>query len=122
MCIRDSYEIDEALKRIVAFDAAGADCLYVPIPKTQDDLKRVIAATNKPVNVLVAGPYAKLSFQDYAGMGAARLSLGSALANAVQRTIFDAGTAMFDGGDFSPLLNGISGRKIEALLNGTFEK
>ena len=116
------YEIDEALKRIVAFDAAGADCLYVPMPKTQDDLKRVIAATDKPVNVLVAGPYAKLSRQDYAAMGAARLSLGSALANVVQRTIFDAGSAILGEGDFSPLLNGISGRKIEALLNGTFEK
>ncbi len=53
------YDIDEALARIRAFDEAGADCLYVPLPKTVDDLKRVIAATEKPVNVLVAGPYAE---------------------------------------------------------------
>ena len=72
------YEIDEALRRIRAFDAAGADCLYVPMPKTLDDLKAVIAATDKPVNVLVAGPYCNTLKAEYAALGAARLSLGSA--------------------------------------------
>ena len=48
------YEIEEAIRRIQAFDEAGADCLYVPLPKTWDDLVRVISATHKPVNVLVA--------------------------------------------------------------------
>ena len=33
--------------QIDAFDEAGADCLYVPLPKTMDDLKRVIAATSR---------------------------------------------------------------------------
>ncbi|MEO1116218.1 MAG: isocitrate lyase/phosphoenolpyruvate mutase family protein, partial [Pseudomonadota bacterium] len=51
--LNGTYDIEEALKRITAFDEAGADCLYVPFPKSQDDLKRVIAATAKPVNVLV---------------------------------------------------------------------
>ena len=49
------YDIEEALRRIRAFDDAGADCLYVPMPKTVADLQRVIAATETPVNVLVAG-------------------------------------------------------------------
>ena len=45
------YDIDEAIRRIEAFDAVGADCLYVPLPKTMDDLRRVLAATSKPVPV-----------------------------------------------------------------------
>jgi len=111
------YDIDEALARIRAFDAAGADCLYVPLPKTVDDLKRVIAATEKPVNVLVAGPYARMSRAEFAAMGAARLSLGSALARVTHRVIRDAGKAMFGAGDFTALTNGMSGSEVDALLS-----
>lgn len=111
------YDIEEALRRVRAFDKAGADCLYVPMPKSMDDLKRVLAATDKPVNVLVAGPYAKVSRADYAAMGAARLSLGSALARVTHRAIFEAGQAMFEAGDFAPLMAAMSGAKVDALLS-----
>lgn len=110
------YDIDEALARIRAFDEAGADCLYVPLPKTMDDLKRVIAATEKPVNVLVAGQYAKQSRDHYATMGAARVSLGSALARVTHRAIHDAARAMFGPGDFSPLGNAMPGAEVDKLL------
>ena len=110
------YDIEEALRRITAFDAAGADCLYVPMPKTMDDLKRVIAATSKPINVLVAGPYARESRDHYAGMGAARLSLGSALARVTHKAIFEAGTGMFGSGDFTALTGAMPGGEVDKLL------
>ncbi len=110
------YDIDEALRRIIAFDQAGADCLYVPMPKTMDDLKRVLAATRKPVNVLVAGPYAKTPLSGYAAMGAARLSLGSALARVTHRAIIDAAQSFFGSGDFGPLTQAMPGDQVDKLL------
>lgn len=110
------YDIDEALARIRAFDEAGADCLYVPLPETMEDLKRVLAATDKPVNVLVAGPYAATPLSEYAAMGAARLSLGSALARVTHRAIHEAATAMFGQGDFTPLRNAMPGGEVDRLL------
>ncbi|MEQ9037108.1 MAG: isocitrate lyase/phosphoenolpyruvate mutase family protein [Silicimonas sp.] len=111
------YDIDEALRRIQAFDSAGADCLYVPLPATVEDLKRVIAATAKPVNVLVAGPlYSAISHADFAAMGAARLSLGSSLARVTHGAIRDAARAMFGAGDFSPLSKAMPGGEVDALL------
>jgi 2-methylisocitrate lyase-like PEP mutase family enzyme len=111
------YDIDEAIRRIRAFDSAGADCLYVPLPKTLDDLKSVIAATDKPVNVLVAGPvYSLIPRADYAAMGAARLSLGSALARVTHGVIRDTANAMFGSGDFSPLSKAMPGGDVDALL------
>lgn len=111
------YDIEEALRRIRAFDEAGADCLYVPLPKTMDDLKRVIAATDKPVNVLVAGPYANTPLSEYAALGAARLSLGSALARVTHAVIHDAAKDMFGRGDFSRLQNAMSGAEVDKLLS-----
>ncbi len=110
------YEIDEALRRIRAFDEAGADCLYVPMPKTLDDLKAVIAATKKPVNVLVAGQFAGHSRTEYAAMGAARLSLGGALARATHKTFHDAALAILSGGDFSKLSDVLPGDVTDELL------
>ncbi|MEM6825599.1 MAG: isocitrate lyase/phosphoenolpyruvate mutase family protein [Pseudomonadota bacterium] len=109
------YSIDEALARVVAFDAAGADCLYVPMPASVHDLGRVVGATQKPVNALAAGPFGKLRRADFAGLGIARISLGSALARATHRVIRDAGKSMIEDGDFSAL-GGIPGDEVDALL------
>ena len=111
-----TYDMAEGLRRLRAFDEAGADCLYIPFPPTLDDVATTIKATSKPVNVLVAGPFAKESRATYAKMGAARLSLGSALARATHRVIHDAALAMFTEGDFTPLTHGISGSVIDKLL------
>ncbi|MCV6593336.1 MAG: isocitrate lyase/phosphoenolpyruvate mutase family protein [Silicimonas sp.] len=110
------YDMEEALRRIRAFDAAGADCLYVPLPPTLEAQRQVIQATDKPVNVLMAGPYAKYSRAQMAEIGAARLSLGSALARVTHRAIHDIGAAMFGDGDFNGLRKSISGDKVDAML------
>jgi len=116
--MNDHYDIDEALRRIRAFDEAGADCLYVPLPKTLGDLKAVIAATEKPVNVLVAGPYCNTLRAEYAALGAARLSLGSALARVTHKAIYVTAQAMFGNGDFTPLGTAMSGSEVDKLLTG----
>lgn len=111
------YDIDEALKRIRAFDAAGADCLYVPIPKSMDDIKRVCQATAKPVNALAAGPYTKYSRTEFATIGVGRISLGSALARATQQVIYTAASEMFNDGSFTTLGVGqVPGSEIDKLL------
>lgn len=110
-----AYDIDEALRRIAAFDAAGADGLYVPMPASMNDLARICAATSKPVNALAAGPFAKVSRAEFAAAGAARISLGSALANITYRLMHDAAAAMLENGDFTPLGAGISAEKIAQL-------
>lgn len=111
------YDIEEALRRIRAYDLAGADCLYVPLPKTREDLVRICAATDKPINALAAGSYTSWSKREFADIGIGRISLGSALARTTHRAIMDAATAMFQNGDFSPLANGIAATEIDALLN-----
>jgi len=111
-----SYDMDEALRRVRAFDAAGADALYLPIPPDMAALSDVVKATAKPVNALAAGPFAKVSRAQFAAIGIARISLGSALARVTQRVMYDAAQAMFGQGDFSQLTHSISGAKIDALL------
>lgn len=112
-----SYKIDEAIARLQAYAEAGADCVYVPMPKTEEDLALAVRATGKPFNALAAGPFTSLSRADFATMGVARISLGSALARITHRAIHDATQAMLRDGDFRPLSHSIPGNEIDALLS-----
>lgn len=110
------YGMAEALARITAFDAAGADCLYVPLPPTLADVAAVCRATAKPVNALAAGRFTGNTRADFAAAGVARISLGSALARLTHRAIRDAANAIFGAGDFAPLAAGMPGAEVDALL------
>jgi 2-methylisocitrate lyase-like PEP mutase family enzyme len=111
-----AYDIAEALRRLAAFQEAGADCLYVPMPGSFADLERICGAVARPVNALAAGPFARYSRADFARAGVARISLGPALARLAQRAVRDAGRAMFEAGDFTPLTGAAAGAEIDRLL------
>ncbi len=111
-----SYDMAEAIARIRAFDEAGADCLYVPLPPGMQSLRKVVQATEKPVNALAAGTFARHSRDEFAKLGIARISLGSALARVTHRVIHDAARAMFEAGDFSTLTIGMPGDEVDKLL------
>jgi 2-methylisocitrate lyase-like PEP mutase family enzyme len=112
-----SYDIDEALKRLHAFHAAGADCLYAPFPRTVADLARICREIPAPINALAAGPtFTALSRADYAKMGVARISLGSSLAKVAQQAVLDAATSLLRDGDFAPLGKGANSKVIDQLL------
>lgn len=115
--LQGNYGVDEALARFMAFEEAGADCLYAPLPSTWEDQLRLIGSTKLPVNVLIAGPYAQRPLSEYAKAGAARLSLGSSLARLTHRVVHDAAKSMFVEGDFSPLADGIDSSLIDSLIS-----
>ncbi len=109
------YDHAEAVRRIQAFDRAGADCVYVPAPASVDDLAAMCAATDKPVNALAVGQFAKLSRADFAAMGVARISVGSGLARVLHQKLLDAGSQIIDG-DFTSILSAAPGAKVDAML------
>jgi 2-methylisocitrate lyase-like PEP mutase family enzyme len=112
-----SYDLDEGLRRLLAFEAAGADALYLPMPPDLDALRRICRETTAPVNALVAGPFTSVSRRQFAEAGVARISLGSSLARATHRVIVDTARAILTDGDFSPLGRSIAGSEVDRLLD-----
>ncbi|MGH1368963.1 MAG: isocitrate lyase/PEP mutase family protein [Maritimibacter sp.] len=110
------YDLNEALARVQGYEAAGADCVYVPVPGGLEAQAAVIAATTLPVNVLITGAFTHMMRSDFAQMGAARLSLGSSLMRMVQRHVMDAGHAMFNTGMFTALSHSIAGDEVDEML------
>jgi 2-methylisocitrate lyase-like PEP mutase family enzyme len=115
-CLTGGYRLDEAIRRLRAFEAAGADLLYVPLPPGPAELKQVLAAVTKPVNALAAGPLRELTVAELAAMGVRRISVGSQVARVTQAAIRDCMTAMLHDGSFAPLKAGAPGPEIDAML------
>ena len=111
-----AYDLDEGIRRLKAFENAGADCLYLPLPADMDGLARICREVSAPVNALAAGRFTNHSLAEFAAIGVARVSLGSALARATHRLIADAGRAMFEDGDFTALSHSIGGDEVDAML------
>lgn len=111
-----SYDLDEAIRRVKAFETAGADLLYVPAPPGVDELRRVLDAASKPVNALAAGPLRRLSVADFAALGVRRISLGSTLARVTHAAIRDCMRDIVDEGRFDGLEAAATGTEIDAML------
>ena len=138
-----AYDLAEGIRRLQAFEAAGADLLYLPVPPGRAELAQVLAAVRKPVNALAAGPLKAMSVAelvqvlaavskpvnalaagplrglgvaDLAAMGVRRISTGSQIARVTHAAIREAVAAMLDEGSFAPLMRAAPGDEIDALL------
>ncbi len=108
--IRGNPDLDDTIARLQAFESAGADVLYAPGLRSEDEIRAVCDAVSKPVNVL-ARP--GLSMSEIVTAGAQRISVGGSLAWVAIEAMADAAEQMRDEGDFSGLK--VSGRAWEWL-------
>lgn len=109
------YDLDEGIRRLQAFEVAGADCLYLPVPPGRTELAHVMAAVRAPVNALSAGALRDVSLADLANMGVRRVSLGGQIARLTHATIRDAMWGVL-AGDFTVLKASAAGDEIDAML------
>lgn len=111
-----AYGLAQGIRRLQAYEAAGADLLYLPVPPGKAELAQVLAAVTAPVNALAAGPLRGLTVAEMAAMGVRRISTGSQIARVAQGAIRGAVAAMLGEGSFAPLLAAVPGGEIDALL------
>jgi 2-methylisocitrate lyase-like PEP mutase family enzyme len=114
--LRGRRDLDDTVRRLQAFEAAGADVLYAPALTTLDEVRAVTGAVSKPVNVL-APPLKGVTVVQLAEAGAKRISIGGALARAVIATLLRAGREMRDQGSFGWTSDMASGADIKKLLS-----
>jgi len=93
--IRGNPDLDDTIARLQAFERAGADVLYAPGLRSGDEIRAVVGAVSKPVNVLA---YAGLSVGEIADAGGRRISVGGAM-----RAMAAAAEQIRDTGDLSSL-------------------
>lgn len=97
----DRPDLDDTIKRLKAFEDAGADVLYAPGLHDLLTIREVCSAVDKPVNVVMGMPGATFGIDELADAGVSRISVGSALARAAFGAFLRAGEEMAKRGTFT---------------------
>lgn len=109
-------DLDDTIRRLVAFAEAGADVLYAPGLPTMDAIKRVVrAVAPKPVNVLIGPASGPVPLDELSAAGVRRISLGGALYRVAMQALVDAANAL-RAGDVKPSTRGVPFSEITSLL------
>jgi 2-methylisocitrate lyase-like PEP mutase family enzyme len=107
--------LDDTIARLRAYAEAGADVLYAPGLTSLDDVRRVVAAVDGPVNVLA--PFLRgVTVDQIAATGARRISIGGALANVALGATIAAARALLDEGRFDWLVGSAKRADVQQLL------
>ncbi|WBY03994.1 isocitrate lyase/phosphoenolpyruvate mutase family protein [Ramlibacter tataouinensis] len=93
-------DLDDTIRRLQAYEAAGADVLFAPGLKTAGQIRAVLAAVTKPVNVIMGAPGMGLDLAQLQAMGVRRISVGGSLARTAYAALLAAGREMRDQGTF----------------------
>src|SRR5258708_1135529 len=108
--------IDQVIKRLVAYSEAGADCLYAPVFKERDHIKAIVeCVAPKPSNVLICGAIG-LTRSDAASLGARRVSVGGAFARAGWGGFIRSAKELIETGTFDELANAASYAELQKLF------
>jgi 2-methylisocitrate lyase-like PEP mutase family enzyme len=98
--IHGRADMADTIKRLQAFAEAGADVLYAPGLRTLAEVRAVVQAVDRPVNVVTGWLERGITLADLAAAGAKRISVGGALQRLALGAFLRAGRAMAEEGSF----------------------
>jgi 2-methylisocitrate lyase-like PEP mutase family enzyme len=111
-------DLDDTIRRLQAFESAGADALYAPGLHDLDSIRTVCAAVTKPVNILMGMPGTSFGVAELADVGVKRISVGSALARLAFGAFVDAAREMQSQGTFRFSEKAMGFRELEGFFTG----
>lgn len=109
-------DMDDTIRRLQAFEAAGADVLYAPGLATLDEVREITSAVSRPVNMLVT-PLKGVTIADLAAAGVTRISIGGAMMRAVIGTLVQGSRQMLDEGRFDWMADMTPTPEIDAIFS-----
>lgn len=94
-------DLDDTIKRLQAFQEAGADVLYAPGLPSSDAIARVVESVDRPINVVVGLQGRQYSAAELSALGVKRISVGSALSRAALGAFLRVSREMIQDGTFN---------------------
>ncbi len=97
--IRGRADLDDTIRRLQAFEKAGADVLYAPGLRDLATIRTVVASVGKPINVVMSAADPSLTAGELEAAGVKRISVGGALSR-LALAAFMKGAAEMKAGRF----------------------
>ncbi|HEV2056923.1 MAG TPA: isocitrate lyase/phosphoenolpyruvate mutase family protein [Methylomirabilota bacterium] len=94
-------DLDDTIRRLRAFEAAGAEVLYAPGLRDLASIRTVTAAVGKPVNVVMSAADPSITVAQLAEAGVKRISVGGALSRLALAAFLKGAREMKEQGSFT---------------------
>jgi len=116
--LRGNADLGEVIKRLQAYEAAGADVLFAPGLPDLASVKKVCSALRKPFNFMVGIKGKSFSKAELEAAGVKRISLATSLYRAAVTSLIDAATEVKEKGTFSYLDRAIPTGELNEFMKG----
>jgi 2-methylisocitrate lyase-like PEP mutase family enzyme len=108
--------LDETIRRLQAFEKAGADVLFAPGLPDLTAVKAVCAAVSKPVNFMVGIKGKSFSVADLTAAGVKRISFATSLYRAAMTGLLNAALEINTTGQFNFLDRSMTTPELQKLM------
>ena len=115
--LRGNPNLDDTIRRLQAFEKAGADVLFAPGLPDLAAVRAVCAALTKPVNFMAGIKGRSFSVAELEAAGVRRISLATSLFRAAMTGLVNAAREVHEQGTFGYLDDAIATPQINALLD-----
>jgi len=109
-------DLDDTIKRLQAFEKAGADVLFAPGLPDLQAVRTLCSSLTKPVNFMVAIPGRSFSVAELEAAGVRRISLATSLHRAAMSGLYRAALEVRDQGTFEFLNTSVSSKELGQFL------
>jgi 2-methylisocitrate lyase-like PEP mutase family enzyme len=109
-------DLDDTIKRLQAFEKAGADVLYAPGVRDLAQIRAVTSAVSRPVNVVMSAADPSLTLAQLADAGVKRVSVGGALSRLALAAFLDGAREMKDKGTFSWVRRTVPSKELKPIF------
>jgi len=115
---RGNPDLDDTIRRLQAYERAGADVLFAPMLPDLAAVRTVCAALSKPFNFMVGIPGKSFTVAELAAAGVKRISLATSLYRAAMGGLIAAAREAQEQGTFGFVDSAVSSRDLAAFLRG----
>jgi 2-methylisocitrate lyase-like PEP mutase family enzyme len=116
--LRGRLDLDDTIKRLTAYEAAGADVLMAPGLPDLDAVRAICSALTKPFNFMVGIKGKSFSVAALAAAGVKRISLATSLYRAAMTGMMAAAKEVRENGTFSYVETSIPTPELNGYLRG----
>ena len=114
--LRGNPDLDDTIRRLQAFERAGADVLFAPALPDLAAVRAVCTAVSRPVNFMAGIPGKSFSVAELAAAGVKRVSLATSLYRAALSGLLAAAREVRQDGTFGYLERVLSTRELNEFL------
>ena len=111
-------DLDDTIRRLQAFEKAGADVLYAPGLRDLAAIRAVTSAVRKPVNVVMSTADPALTAAQLAEAGVKRISVGGALSRLAFAAVLEAAQEMKQQGGFTWMSSTMPTAEVKRIFKG----